>query len=104
MHHYDPESKQKHAMETCQFSNPQKFTVQASANTILCIVFWFAEGVLLIDFMPHKVTVTGLYYADLLLLHKPCVAIKDKCGGQLTQVPLLLHDNAPAHRLHAALV
>jgi len=40
----------------------------------MCTVFWDAEGVLLIHYMPHKVTVTGVYYADLL--HKLRVAIK----------------------------
>ena len=41
---------------------------------------------------------TGVYYADLL--HKLCLAIKEKRRGKLTKVPLLLHDNAPAHRSH----
>ena len=48
--------------------------------------------------MPHKVTVTGVYYADLF--HKLLVAIKQKCRGKLTKVSLLLHDNASAHRSH----
>ena len=59
-------------------------------------VFWDAEGILLIDFMPQKVTITGVYYADLL--HKLLLAIKEKRQQKLTKVPLLLHDNAPAHR------
>ena len=42
----------------------------------MCTIFWDAEGVLLIDFMPHKVTVTGVYYGDLL--HKLRLAIKEK--------------------------
>jgi len=48
--------------------------------------------------MPHKVTVTGVYYADLLC--ELLVAVKKKCRGKLTPVPLLLHDNASAHRWH----
>ena len=43
-------------------------------------------------------TITGVYYADLL--HKLRLAIKEKRRGKLTQVPLILHDNAPAHRSH----
>ena len=39
-----------------------------------------------------------VYYADLL--HKLHLAIKEKRRGKLTQVPLLLHDNAPVHRSH----
>jgi len=64
----------------------------------MCTLFWDAEGRLLIDFMPQKVTITGVYYADLL--HKLRLVIKEKHRGKLTQVPLLLHDNAPVHRSH----
>ena len=64
----------------------------------MCTIFWDAEGILLIDFMPQKVTIIGVYYTDLL--HKLHLAIKEKRRGKLTQVPLLLHDNAPAHRSH----
>jgi len=51
--HYDPESKQqsmqwKHASSP----SPRKFKVQASAGKIMCTIFWDAEGILLIDFMP----------------------------------------------------
>jgi len=99
IHHYDPESKQqsmqwKHASSP----SPQKFKVQTSAGKIMCTIFWDVEGILLIDFMRQKVTITGVYYADLL--HKLSLVIKEKRRGKLTQVPLLLHDNAPEHRSH----
>jgi len=42
----------------------------------MCTIFWDAEGTLLIDFMPQKVTITGVYYADVL--HKLCLDIKEK--------------------------
>jgi len=53
IHNYDPESKQqsmqwKHASSP----RPRKFKVQASAGKIMCTIFWDAEGILLIDFMP----------------------------------------------------
>jgi len=73
----------KHAVETCQFPNHSKFKVQASAGKIMCTVFWDAEGILQIDYMPHKVTITGVYYADLL--GKLLVAVKEKRRGKLTQ-------------------
>jgi len=97
LHHYDPETKQqsmqwKHASSP----SPRKFKVQPSAGKIMCTVFWDAEGILLIDYMPHKVTITRVYYADLL--HKLRVAIKEKRRGKLTQITVLLHDSAPAHR------
>jgi len=49
----------------------------------MCTVFWDAEGILLIDYMPHKLT--GIYYADLL--RKLLVAVKENRRGKLTQVP-----------------
>ena len=79
----------KHAMETRQFSKPRKFKVQASISWQDNVTtFWDAQSVLLTDFMPHKATVTGLYYADLL--HKLRAAIKDKRRGKLTKVGLPL--------------
>jgi len=47
--------------------------------------------------MPQKVTITGVYYTDLL--HKLRLAIKEKRRGKLTQVPLLLHNKAKMHVL-----
>ena len=66
---------------------------------------WDAEGILLIHYMPHNVTITRVFYAELL--RKLRVAIKEKRRGKLIHVPLLLRDKAPAHRSHvghAALV
>jgi len=99
IHRDDPETKQqsiqwKHA----SFPSPLKFKVQASAGKIMCTVFWDAEDILLIGYMPHKVAVTGVYYTDLL--HKLRAAITQKRRGKLTKVPLLLHGSASAHRSH----
>jgi len=99
IYHDDAETKQqsmqwKHASSP----SPRKFKLQASAGKIMSTVFWDAEDVLLIGCMPHKVAVTGVYYADLL--HKLRVAIKQKHRGKLTKVPLVLHDSASAHRSH----
>ena len=66
IHHYDPESKQqsmqwKHASSP----SPRKFKVQALADKIMSTIFWDIE-----------VTITGVYYAELL--HKLRLAIKEK--------------------------
>jgi len=60
IHHYDPESKQQ-SMQWKHTSSPspRKFKVQASAGKIMRTTFWDAEGILLIDFMPQKVTIPG---------------------------------------------
>ena len=53
--------------------SPRKFKVQASAGKIMCTVFWDSEGILLIDYMPHKVlsTVTqaqtGRWFTDVVV-------------------------------------
>ena len=60
IHHYDPESKQQSMQwKYANSPSPRKFKVQASAGKIMCSIFWDAEGMLLIDFMPQKVTITG---------------------------------------------
>ena len=56
-------------------------TVQGatSSGKVVCTIFQdaeLAEGVLMTDFMPHKETVTGVYYAELL--HKLHLAMKKK--------------------------
>jgi len=77
--------------------SPWKFKVQASAGKIMCtkIMCWMYIADWL--YASESDNYRGFnYYADLL--HKLCLAIKEKRRGKLTQVPLLLHDNAPAHR------
>ena len=60
LHDYDPETKQQ-TMQWKHVSSPKplKFKMQASAGKIMCTVFWGAEDILLIDYMPHKMTITG---------------------------------------------
>jgi histone-lysine N-methyltransferase SETMAR len=101
IHHYDPESKQesmqwKHA----DSPTPVKFHTTPSAGKILCTIYWDWKGVILMDYMPHKATITGAYYAELL--HRLRDAIKKNRRGMITSIPLLLHDNAPAHTARVA--
>jgi len=49
-------------METCHFSKPLELQAAGISWQNSVHYFWDAEGVLLIDFMPHKVTVTGLLH------------------------------------------
>jgi len=54
------------------------------AGKIMCTVFWDTEGILLIDYMPHKVMITRstmlTYFAN--------------CASQLKRST---KENAPAH-------
>ena len=61
----------------------------------MCTVFWSAEDILLTDYMQHKVTITGAYNVELLC--KLLITRKEKRQGKLTQVLVVLHNNAPVH-------
>jgi histone-lysine N-methyltransferase SETMAR len=101
IHHWDPESKQ----ESMQWKHhgsppPRKFKVQASAGKIMASVFWDSQGLIMIDYMPHKTTINGQYYAELLV--KLREAIKEKRRGKLRRGVRILHDNAPVHTAKVA--
>ena len=74
---------------------PKKARTQASAGKVMATIFWDVEGILLIDYLPKKTTITGNYYVEVL--RRLLQAIKDKRRGKLSRKILLLHDNAPAH-------
>ena len=45
---------------------PNKFKTQPSAGKAMATVFWDAQGVIILDFLAKKSTITGAYYANLL--------------------------------------
>lgn len=101
VYHYDPECKQqskewKHPSSP----TPKKFKAAKSAGKVMCTVFWDCKGPLLVDFLQDRRTITGAYYVTLI--EKLREEIKSKRRGKLRAVPLLLHDNAPAHTSHVA--
>lgn len=96
IYHWDPETKQ----ESMQWKHaasppPRKFKTQPSAGKMMATVFWDTEGVLLVEYMPNKTTITGASYAETLTNLRR--AIKEKRRGKLARGVLLLHDNAPVH-------
>lgn len=97
LHHWDPESKQE-SMQWKHKSSPppKKFPTQPSAGKIMATIFWDQEGILLIDYLEHKKTITGEYYAGVLKTLRE--AIVEKRRGKITNGVLLLHDNAPVHK------
>ena len=42
------------------------FNTQPSAGKVMATVFWDAEGVIILDFLPKRRIITGVYYANLL--------------------------------------
>lgn len=97
VHCYDPETK----LQSMQWKHkgsppPKKFKVTPSAGKVMATVSWDKDGVLLVEYMEHKKTITGDAYASTLRNLRE--AIKEKRRGMLTSGVLLLHDNAPVHK------
>jgi len=95
--HWNPESEQE-SMQSRHASSspPSKFKTQPSTGKIMATIFLDSKGVLLIDYLPDKNTMNGLYYANLLL--KLRQAIWDKRREMLRHVVWLVHDNSPVHK------
>ena len=74
---------------------PKKFKMQPSAGKVMATVFWDAQGVIMLDFLAKKSTITGAYYANLL--HQLRTAICEKRQGKLSKGILLQQDNARVH-------
>ena len=66
-HYYEPENKAQSRQSVGPGSpRPKKFKTQPSAGKIMAIVFWDAQGVIMLNFLAKKSTITGAYYANLL--------------------------------------
>lgn len=101
IHHFDPETQQEaRQWKHSSSPTPKRGRARTSAGKILMTVFWDCQGIVLLDFLPHRQTITGEYYSSLL--HKLRDAIKTKRRGKLTRGILLQHDNAPVHKSRIA--
>ena len=58
----------------------------------MATVFWDAKGVIMLDFLPKRSTITGVYYANLL--DRVRTAIREKRRGKLSKDVLLQQNNA----------
>ena len=63
----------------------------------MATVFWDAKGVIMLDFLPKRSTITGVYYANLL--DQLRTAIRDK----LSKGVLLQQDNTRVHTCKVAM-
>ena len=94
-HYYELENKAKSRQWVAPGSpRPKKFKTQPSAGKVMATVFWDAKGVIMLDFLPKRSTITGVYYANLL--DQLRTAIREKRRGELSKVVLLQQDNARA--------
>ena len=60
---------------------PKKFKTQPSAGKVMATVLWDAKGIIMMDFLPKRSTITGMYYANLL--DQLRTAIREKRRGKL---------------------
>jgi hypothetical protein len=74
----------------------QNFPNKKFNGKFLASIFWYQDGVLLIDYPPKGKTINAEYYSSLLLHLKEIW--KEKPSGNFIKAFLFLHDNAPAHR------
>ena len=95
IHHWDPDTKQ----ESMQWKHVSFRHSGSSALSVgwkvMATIFSDYKGVLLLDYLPQKTTMTEPYYGGVLANLRQ--AVKEKQRGMLTRGPQLLHDNAPAH-------
>ena len=67
VHYYEPENKAQSRQNVGPGSpRPKKFKTQPSAGKVMAAVFLDAQGVIMLDFLAKKSTITGAYYANLL--------------------------------------
>ena len=64
-------------------------------------IFWYAKGVIMLDFLPKRSTITGVYHANLL--DQLRTAILEKRRGKLSKGVLLQQDNARVHTCKVAM-
>ena len=83
VHYYEPENKAKGRQWVGPGSpRPKKFKTQPSAGKVIATVFWDAKGVIMLDFLPKRNTITGVYYANLL--DQLRTAIREKRRSKLS--------------------
>ena len=102
VHYYEPKNKAQSSQWVGPGSpRPKKFKTQPSAGKVMATVFWDAKGVIMLDFLPKRSTITGVYYANLLDQLRS--AIREKRQGKLSKGVLLQQDNVRVHTCKVAM-
>jgi hypothetical protein len=67
IHHYTPAFKQQSEQWIeAGCSAPKETSSVPSAGNVMASVFWYAEGILFIDYLEKDKTITWEYYSNLL--------------------------------------
>ena len=99
---YEPENKVQSRQNVGPgFPRPKKFKTQSSAGKVMSTVFWDAQGVIMLDLVAKKSTITGAHYANLLDSLR--IVIREKRRGKLSKGILLQQDNARVHTCKIAM-
>ena len=102
VHYYEPENKaQSHQWVGPGSPWPKKSKTQPSAGKVMATVFWDTKGVIMLDFLPKRSTITGVYYANLL--DQLRTAIREKCQVKLSKGVLQQQDNMRVHTCKVAM-
>ena len=92
VHYYEPENKaQSHQWVGPGSPRPKKFKTQPSAGKVMATVFWNAKGIIMLDFLPKRSTITWVSYANLLDQLRT-VALKVFCCNRTMQQSTLAMD------------
>ena len=67
----------------------------------MATVFWYAKGIIMLDFLPKRNTITGVYYVNLL--DQLRTAIREKRRGKLSKGVLLDNTRARVHTCKVAM-
>ena len=97
VHYYESENK----AQSRQSIGPKKFKTQPSAGKVMATVFWDAQGIMMLDFLAKKCTITVAYYANLLDQLRS--VIHEKRQSKLSKRILLQQDNARVHTCKIAM-
>ena len=66
VHYSEPENKAQSRQWVGPGSpRPKKFATQPSTGKVTATVLWDAQGIIMLDFLAKKSTITGAYYANL---------------------------------------
>ena len=101
VHYYEPENKAQSRQSVERGSPRPKFKTQPSAGKVMATIFWDAQGIIMLDFLAKKSTITVAYYANLL--DQLRTAIREKRRGKLSKGILLQQDNARVHTCKIAM-
>ena len=94
--YYEPDSKAQSRQWIGPGSpRPKKFKTQPSAGKVMATVLWDAKGIIMLDFLPKRSTITGVYDANLL--DQLRTAILEKHRGKLSKGVLLQKNNVRVH-------